>query len=277
MQQLNRAPELSTVQRPSLTVVPSAPFVVDQSTRKPAFQTPTASPWSVSSSKRLLDFSGALLGLTVFAMPMAIIALLVQMTSNGPALFVQNRVGREGRIFSIYKFRSMAMASSGKVGPGLTKDGDLRITNVGRVLRKLKLDELPQLINILRGDMSFVGPRPKLPQYAAIANMPYRPGITGAATLAFRREEEILGRVHPTQLDAFYHQRIKPLKARLDVRYMCRATFMTDMRLIAATFLACVAPARVPVAFRDASTRVVAFQVKPGPEARADRPFEAAT
>jgi lipopolysaccharide/colanic/teichoic acid biosynthesis glycosyltransferase len=210
---------------------------------------------------------------------MALIAVCVRLTSKGPALFVQKRVGRGGRLFSIYKFRSMALAAENGHGPGLTKDGDRRVTGTGRWLRKLKLDELPQLFNILRGDMSFVGPRPKLPQYAAISNMPYRPGITGAATLAFRREEEILGMIHPTQMDLFYHQRIKPLKVRLDVRYMCRATFWTDLKLIAATFLACVAPARVPTAFRTASMQsmqVVAFQVQPVIERRADSSFEVA-
>jgi lipopolysaccharide/colanic/teichoic acid biosynthesis glycosyltransferase len=249
------------------------------------FVNPAASPWSVSLSKRLFDASIALAVLTAFALPMLLIFLAVRLSSRGPALFAQYRVGQGGRAFAIYKFRSMTVADARNAGPGLTRDGDCRITPIGRWLRKLKLDELPQFYNILRGEMSLVGPRPKLPQYAAIREMPYRPGITGAATLAFRREEEILSKVHPGMQDIFYHQRIKPLKARLDVRYMCRATFLSDLRLIAATFLACVAPARVPAAFRSASSATVAFQPKASPKTspkisidpRTERSYETAS
>ena len=90
--------------------------------------------------------------------------------------------------------------------------------------------------------------------------MPYRPGITGAATLAFRREEEILSRIHPAQMEDFYHRHIKPLKARIDARYMCRATFLSDMRIVAATFLACVAPPRMPSTLRKTPAAAVAFR-----------------
>jgi len=236
---------------------------------------PTASDWSLSISKRMLDLSVALLVLAVFGIPMLVIASCVRLSSHGPAFFPQQRVGRSGRLFRIYKFRSMAI-SSGPAGPGLTRDGDCRITRIGRWLRKLKIDELPQFYNVLRGEMSVVGPRPKLPQYAGIANMPYRPGITGAATLAFRREEELLSRIHPSQIDPFYQLHIRPLKARIDVRYMCRATFLSDMRLIGATFLACLVPARTPAVFRNASSTTLAFPPQTSLKNSATESFEAA-
>lgn len=207
---------------------------------------PPVSSWSLSGSKRLFDISAALLILAGFALPMLALALCIRLTSKGPAIFSQKRVGRKGRLFSIYKFRSMEVACGASSGPGLTKDGDTRITGLGRWLRKFKLDELPQFYNVLRGDLSLIGPRPKLPQYESLLNMPYRPGITGASTLAFRNEEEILNRVPSEEMEFFYHHRIKPLKARLDARYMKRATFRTDLRMIAATILACFAPSRIP-------------------------------
>lgn len=206
----------------------------------------TGSAWCLSLTRRIFDCSVAIIVLTLCCIPMILIALCVRLTSHGPALFTQQRVGRGGRLFWIYKFRSMETCRQGKSGPGLTRDGDTRVTRIGRWLRKLKLDELPQFFNILRGDMSLVGPRPKLPKYAALRNMPYRPGLTGAATLAFRNEEEILRSVHPENLDSFYAQHIQPLKAHLDTRYMRAATLRSDLNLIADTFVACIVPERVP-------------------------------
>ncbi len=220
----------------------------------------SVSAWSLSRSKRLFDMGVALPVLAVFAVPMLLIAICIRLTSRGPAIFVQKRVGRNGRLFSIYKFRSMTVAQGEHKGPGLTKEGDCRITGLGRWLRKLKLDELPQLFNVLRGELSLVGPRPKLPQYEAVRNMPYRPGITGASTLAFRNEEEILSCVPAEEMELFYNQRIKPLKARIDARYMKRATFWTDLKMIAATVRSCLAPGSAPAVTPKTSKPKVAAQ-----------------
>ncbi|MGA7831303.1 MAG: sugar transferase [Terracidiphilus sp.] len=257
------------------SLVSPRPIFDNKPDREERLIRPSASGWSLSSSKRLLDLAAALFVLFVFGLPMLIIALCVRLSSQGPSIFSQQRIGQGGRLFRIYKFRTM-IASTGQSGPGLTRDGDGRITGMGRWLRKLKFDELPQFYNVLRGEMSLVGPRPKLPQYAGIVDMPYRPGITGAATLAFRREEEILSRVHPSQLDPFYHLHIRPLKARIDARYMGRATFWSDLRLIGATFTACLAPARTPIVFRSASTQILAFPPPPAQEASVDSSFETA-
>jgi lipopolysaccharide/colanic/teichoic acid biosynthesis glycosyltransferase len=239
---------------------PSLPMRTPHTTAPlPPLLSPTASSWSHSRGKRLFDLVFALAVLAVCAAPMLLIALSIRLTSPGPALFAQRRVGRAGRRFSVYKFRSMKF-NPGAAGSGLTRKDDSRVTALGRWLRRLKLDELPQFLNVLRGEMSIVGPRPKLPQFAGIADMPYRPGITGAATLAFRREEEILGRIHPAHMEDFYHRHIKPLKARIDARYMGRATLWSDLGIVASTFFACIAPPREPVLPRAPS----AFSPAPG-------------
>jgi lipopolysaccharide/colanic/teichoic acid biosynthesis glycosyltransferase len=203
-----------------------------------------ASRWCLSRTKRIVDLSIALAVLALLALPMLAIAICVRLTSRGPAFFVQKRVGRGGQLFRIYKFRSMTRGSG--AGPGHTRGNDRRITAFGRLLRRFKLDELPQFYNVLRGDMSLVGPRPKLPLHEPIPDMPYRPGITGAATLAFRHEEHILNGIHANQLDHFYDKQIKPLKSYMDLHYMSQATLWTDIRMIAATFLVCLTPAVIP-------------------------------
>jgi lipopolysaccharide/colanic/teichoic acid biosynthesis glycosyltransferase len=269
----SRVFESSVVTVPPFPSSAQSPLIHGGPVLEALLKSPSASRWTVCLSKRLVDLSVALLILAIFGVPLLAIALCVRLTSPGTAFFTQYRVGRGGRHFRIYKFRTMSSGSEIN-GPGLTRNGDCRITGMGLWLRKLKLDEFPQFYNVLRGDMSLVGPRPKLPQYAGIVDMPYRPGVTGAASLAFRREEEILSRVHPSRMDDFYHQHIRPLKARMDVRYMCRATFWSDMRLVGATLFACLAPA--PVVFRRASTLIQAFPPLPAQESRAAKSFETA-
>ncbi len=195
--------------------------------------------WSKSLQKRAFDMmvSAALLSVTIVMG--AIVCALVKMTSKGPALFCQRRVGLNGELFTLYKFRTM-LANSG--GVGLTRDGDVRLTKVGKILRKLKFDEIPQFYNVLRGDMSLVGPRPKSPEYSVASDWQYRPGITGLATLAFRHEEELLGNVPAHELSAFYDAEVKPLKARLDRWYMHRASFFSDVIVIWKTAASCIAP-----------------------------------
>src|ERR1700744_23843 len=174
------------------------------------------SSWSGSRGKRALDIAVSLSAFIVLLIPMLLIAVCVRLSSPGPAIFFQERVGAKGKPFKILKFRTMT-ADRGQGGPGLTRTGDERITPFGRFLRRLKLDELPQLVNVLCGQMSLVGPRPKLPQYADEATLQSRPGITGAATLQFRGEEDLLRQFEdPRDMEDFYQQYVKPAKARLD-------------------------------------------------------------
>jgi lipopolysaccharide/colanic/teichoic acid biosynthesis glycosyltransferase len=125
-------------------------------------------------------------------------------------------------------------------GPSVTKSGDRRVTRFGGFLRKYKLDELPQLVNVLRGDMSLIGPRPKLPHHEMMVNMPFRPGLTGAATLAFRCEEEMLQDIPEEELEAYNRRMINPLKAKIDWDYMSESTLISDFELLYRTAVCCV-------------------------------------
>jgi lipopolysaccharide/colanic/teichoic acid biosynthesis glycosyltransferase len=172
-------------------------------------------------------------GLILVSPALGMIAVAVRFTSSGPVIFRQQRVGQNRKLFTIYKFRTM-VENSEAIGPGHTAKGDPRITFVGRILRRFKLDELPQLYNVLRGDMSLVGPRPKLPNHDSAA-MACRPGVTGAATLAFRLEARILSEVPAERIEGFYQQYIVPRKRRLDSEYLERATVWSDIKVLLAT------------------------------------------
>lgn len=210
-------------------------------TRGSAVAEYSLSGWNFSRRKRVLDFVLAALAVIVTLPIMLLIAVAVRLSSPGPVLFRQRRVGPGGKLFEILKFRSMFCETNS--GPGITRGGDRRITKVGRILRKTKLDELPQLFNVLDGQMSLVGPRPELPEYYATLPPQYvsivrlSPGITGWATLHFRNEEELLARVSEEQMSEFYLGHVLPEKARLALEYAGRATFRGDVIILLRTAL----------------------------------------
>lgn len=190
--------------------------------------------------KRALDVVGSALGLIMLAPAFPIVAIAIKCDSPGPVFFRQDRVGRGGRVFQIYKFRSMAVKAAD--GTALTLRGDKRITRVGAFLRKTKLDELPQLINVLTGDMSLVGPRPEVPEFmkfysseqrAIILSM--RPGITDYAAILFRDESSLLS--PDDDPVALYRYKIMPIKFGYYERYSREMSLLNDLRIILATVL----------------------------------------
>lgn len=189
------------------------------------------SRWSASLSKRLFDIGCVVLSLPVTVPGLLLTGLAVRLSSRGPVLFRQQRMGCHGQTFTIYKFRTMPVRRSSTSRPVVTTAINQRFTPVGPFLRRWKLDELPQLINVLRGDMSLVGPRPKVPSHQA-NRLNCRPGITGRATIVFAREEVTLANIPTAQLDAYYHGVVLPLKQMLDEDYMASATFASDLKLI---------------------------------------------
>lgn len=193
------------------------------------------SSWCTSHWKRAFDLSCVVPALILISPFLGILAIAVRITSKGPIIFRQERAGQHRKPFIIYKFRTM-VENSEALGPEHTAKGDPRITMLGKCLRKLKLDELPQLFNVLRGEMSLVGPRPKLPHHDQ-THMRCKPGVTGAATLAFRKEQHILCEVPQENLEDFYQEYVVPRKVVLDSQYMAKATFLSDIGLLIATLL----------------------------------------
>lgn len=189
--------------------------------------------------KRLLDIAVSVAVLTIGIPVLALIAGLVWMDSGRPILFSQPRVGRGFQRFRIWKFRSMR---TGNQGPSLTVAGDQRVTRVGAFLRATKLDELPQFWNVLRGDMSLVGPRPEVPEYVELFREQYariltvRPGVTDLASLAFRREEAILA-AQPDP-ERHYREVVLPAKLKLAESYIAKQSLSTDAIILFRTFLA---------------------------------------
>lgn len=212
--------------------------LIEDEGEPPERRVPKASAWVASRKRRLFEWTVALVTIAGLLPVLALCWLLVRCTSRGPAFFRQRRMGRNGQEFELYKFRSMRCEAD-EVGPSHTVHNDLRITRVGALLRRYKLDELPQFWNVLKGDMSLVGPRPKLPRHEVL-HMPYRPGLTGRATLAFRHEERMLLEIPSDEIDLFYEAVVKPIKVELDVCYMEKATFLSDVRVLARTMVRCL-------------------------------------
>lgn len=190
--------------------------------------------------KRGFDILASGAGLIILSPLMLGIAIAVRASSPGPALHRARRVGRGGQEFTLYKFRSM-VADADRHGPGITAAGDGRVTGVGRFLRRTKLDELPQLINVLRGDMSLVGPRPEDPRYVALYTpeqrriLEQRPGITSMASLTYRHEERMLS---GDDWERVYIEQVLPAKLAIDLDYAQRASVWRDIALILRTVLA---------------------------------------
>lgn len=195
----------------------------------------TLSPWTNSVARRIFDCAWVLLALPVVAPLCVAIAAAVRLTSHGPALFLQERMGRNGRTFTIFKFRTMVHLADKTHHPVTTADNQ-HFTSIGRFLRRWKLDELPQLLNVLLGQMNLVGSRPRMPEHV-ISPLSCRPGITGLATIVFADEEVVLARVPPDQLDAFYLTVVLPAKLQLDSRYMARATVLSDLQILVKSVL----------------------------------------
>ncbi|HLH44888.1 MAG TPA: sugar transferase [Bryobacteraceae bacterium] len=194
-------------------------------------------------AERPVDAVGAAAGLILMLPLLIVISLGVLADDGPPVLFGQTRVGKNGKPFRIWKFRTMRAGSGGSA---ITASGDPRVTRFGAVLRKFKLDELPQLFNVLKGEMSLVGPRPETPEYVEFrrpvwqAVLAVRPGITDLATLLYRDEERILASA--AEPEALYRERVLPEKLRLNLAYLGARTLWQDLRLIFLTIRYSVFP-----------------------------------
>jgi lipopolysaccharide/colanic/teichoic acid biosynthesis glycosyltransferase len=195
---------------------------------------------SVLSRKRIFDFVASLGGLIVLSPLFLILALAIRFSSPGSIFYPAKRIGKDGKTFTLYKFRSMVIDAD-KIGPAVTGAADRRITPIGRILRRTKLDELPQLLNVLRGDMSLVGPRPEAPNYVALYTSQQRevlsakPGITSPASVEYRNEEAILT---GDEWEKHYIEEVMPEKLAIDLTYVKNPTLKKDFAIIGQTFLA---------------------------------------
>jgi lipopolysaccharide/colanic/teichoic acid biosynthesis glycosyltransferase len=190
--------------------------------------------------KRIFDLFAAVVGIFVLLPLFCIVAIWIKLDSPGPVLFKQTRIGRFGQEFTIYKFRTM-VTDAEKMGKQITVSNDARITPSGQFLRKYKLDELPQLFNVVKGDMSLVGPRPEVPKYVAyytdkqLQVLNVLPGITDLASIKFRNENELLE--NTTDPENLYIQTIMPQKLDLNMQYIAQVNLGFDLLLILKTLL----------------------------------------
>jgi lipopolysaccharide/colanic/teichoic acid biosynthesis glycosyltransferase len=207
--------------------------------------------------KRLFDFTISAIALVLLSPLLLIIAIVVRITSPGPALYSGKRVGLQGKIFKMHKFRTMVVDAE-KLGGSCTYEGDPRITRTGNWLRKFKLDELPQLFNVLVGEMSLVGPRPEVQEYVEMftpeerAILSVRPGITDWASIWDRDEAKALaGSPDPERT---YREVIRPEKIRLQLEYVRRRSFLTDLTILLETVKVLVLRTPVPTPVHTASS-----------------------
>ena len=191
--------------------------------------------------KRLFDILFSVLGFIITSPVLAVVALAIKISSPGPVFYRGTRVGRYGKLFRIYKFRSMVVGAEEMGGPSTALD-DPRLTKIGRSLKRFQLDELPQLINVLKGEMSFVGPRPEVPLYVDMMTdeerntiLSIKPGITDFASLWNFHEGEILkGSPDPEKT---YMEKIRPKKLELQIKYVKERSFWLDIKIISRTIL----------------------------------------
>lgn len=216
--------------------------------------------WRYAAAKRLWDIVFSLLGLLISWPALAIIAAAVKASSPGPVIYKGRRVGRRGKLFCIWKFRTM-VANAERLGGSATAQDDPRITAVGHVLRKYKLDELPQFWNVLKGEMSFVGARPEVVEYVDLANhhektiLNMRPGITDWASIWDSNEGETLaGKEDPEQ---FYLEFIRPAKVRLEYFYATNCSFWTDLKIICYTLYRLANPGWLPPELSEHNAKIL--------------------
>lgn len=193
--------------------------------------------------KRIFDFFAALIGIIILSPIFIIVSIAIKLDSPGNIMFLQKRVGKCGKEFDIFKFRTM-VTNAERLGKQITVGKDNRITKVGAFLRKYKIDELPQLFNVLKGDMSLVGPRPEVPKYVALYNeeqkkvLSVRPGITDLASLKYSDENDILGKVgNPEE---YYINVIMKDKLSLNLEYIEKSNLFFDISLVIKTILKCI-------------------------------------